>query len=126
MGGGGQGLGSEAWFLKARTALSAAAVTPRDRATLIRVADRLAAKIDCEEMAWGQPLAATIQAGVAAFRGDAARGPVLLAAALASFEKADMALYAAGALRLPWPVTPRHEDRQVGAQDHGWMRRKQK
>src|SRR5260370_41951233 len=92
-----QALRIEAWFLKARTALSAAAVTPRDRATLIKVADGLTAKIDREEMAWGQPLAATIQAGVAALRGDAARVPVLLAAARAGFGRAGMAVLSGGA-----------------------------
>jgi GGDEF domain-containing protein len=120
-----QALRIEAWFLKARTALSAAAVTPRDRATLIKVANRLAAKIDREEMAWGQPLAATIQAGVAALRGDAARVPVLLAAALAGFEKADMALYAAAARRLLGQVTPGDEGRQLVAQADEWMQRQQ-
>ena len=120
-----QALRIEAWFLKARTALSAAAVTPRDRATLIKVADRLAAKIDREEMAWGQPLAATIQTGVAALRGDAARVPVLLAAALAGFEKADMALYAAAARRLLGQVTPGDEGRQLVAQADEWMQRQQ-
>src|SRR5260370_15285279 len=101
-----QALRIEAWFLKARTALSAAAVTPRDRATLIKVADGLAAKIDREEMAWGQPLAATIQAGVAALRRDAARVPLLLSAGLAGFEKADIALYAGRAPRFPGHVVP--------------------
>ena len=120
-----QALRIEAWFLKARTALSAAAVTPQDRATLIKVADRLAAKIDREEMAWGQPLAATIQAGAAALRGDAARVPVLLAAALKGFEKADMALYAAAARRLLGQVTPGDEGRQLIAQADDWMQRQQ-
>src|SRR5260370_5022026 len=109
-----QALRIEAWFLKARTALSAAAVTPRDRATLIKVADRLAAKIDREEMAWGQPLAATIQAGVAALRGDTAPGPVPLAAALAGFEEADFAVYPAAARRLLRQNTPGDEDRPLG------------
>jgi serine/threonine protein kinase len=120
-----QPLRIEAWFLKARTALAAAAVTPQDRATLIKVADRLAAKIDREEMAWGQPLAATIQAGAAALRGDAARVPVLLAAALKGFEKADMALYAAAARRLLGQVTPGDAGRQLVAQADEWMQRQQ-
>jgi serine/threonine protein kinase len=120
-----QALRIEAWFLKARTALSAAAVSPQDRATLIKVADRLAAKIEREEMAWSQPLAATIQAGVAALRGDEARVPVLLVAALAGFEKADMALYAAAARRLLGQVTPGDEGRQLVAQADQWMQRQQ-
>ena len=92
---------------------------------LIKVADRLAAKIAREEMAWGQPLAATIQAGVAALRGDAARVPVLLTTALASFEKADMALYATAARRLLGQVTPGGEGRQLVAQADEWMQRQQ-
>src|SRR5260370_5921375 len=110
---GGQALRIEAWFLKARTALSAAAVTPRDRATLIKVANRLAAKIDREEMAWGQPLAATIQAGVGALRGDAAPGPVLPAAALPGFCKADLALYSAAARPPPGHGPAGDECRQL-------------
>jgi serine/threonine protein kinase len=120
-----QALRIEARFLKARTALSAASVSPQDRAALLKVADRLAAKIGREEMSWSQPLAATIQAGVAALRGDAARVPVLLAAALKGFEKADMALYAAAARRLLGQVTPGDEGRQLVTQADEWMQRQQ-
>jgi serine/threonine protein kinase/tetratricopeptide (TPR) repeat protein len=115
----------EARFLKARTALAAAAVTPQNRAALIKIADHMAAKIDSEEMAWGQPLALTIQAGVAGLRGDVARVPVLLAAALAGFETADMALYAAAMRRLLGQVTPGDEGRQLVAQADEWMQRQQ-
>ncbi len=120
-----QALRIEALFLHARTALAAAAVKPRNRATLIKVADRMAAKIDSEQMGWGQPLAATIQAGVAGLQGDVERVPVLLAAALAGFEKADMALYAAAARRLLGKVTPGDQGRQLVAQADEWMQKQQ-
>ena len=61
--------------LRARSALGAAEASPERRA-LLREADRGAAMIEAERMAWADPLAALVRAGAARLRGDDVRaGP---------------------------------------------------
>src|SRR5262249_29581130 len=81
----------EALQLRARCALAAAAETGVV-ATLLD-AERDARRILREKMAWGEPLASLILAGVAAARSRRDEAITLLASAEAGCEIADMPLY---------------------------------
>ena len=86
--------------LRARVALAAALRSqgkPREQ-QLARAA-RDAARIARERTRWGDPLAASLDAGVAACRDEVPRATALLDAAELGFARADMRLFAAAARR---------------------------
>ncbi|MCA9670514.1 MAG: hypothetical protein KC503_33185, partial [Myxococcales bacterium] len=84
--------------LRATAAIAAAMHddTPAsERPTLLREASRLARRLDRERKGWAAPLATLTRASVAQLEGHPARALSLLASAEASFEAANMGLYAA-------------------------------
>jgi eukaryotic-like serine/threonine-protein kinase len=84
----------EARFLRARSALAAAADGGDDRARLLEIARREAAHLAAEPLPWADVLAATVRAGAAHAAGERARVPALLEAAAAAATAADMHLLA--------------------------------
>ncbi len=88
----------EAHYLFARCALAAAAAGV-DRNRLLRVAEQHAAPMVQEHMAWIDPFAPLLRAGIRTVRGDRDHAIRLLAAAVEGFTVADMSLYAAAARR---------------------------
>jgi serine/threonine protein kinase len=92
-----QGLRIEAMYLRARLALASAGGEHRERR--LRSAGALADGIAREQMAWSNPLALVIQAGLARRRGNDERAAALLSQAIEGFEASNMKLYAATARR---------------------------
>jgi eukaryotic-like serine/threonine-protein kinase len=88
----------EATHLRARGALAAAAGAADPEAWL-RVAERLAGRIERERMPWSDPLAVLVRAAVASGRHDARGARALLERAVAGFVRAEMGLYGAAARR---------------------------
>ncbi len=94
--------------LRARAALAAATSPPSGAArpesskgveALLRAAEKDARRIERERMAWAEPLARLVRAGVAAARRDRQAAIGLLAAAVTGLEAADMGLFASAARR---------------------------
>jgi hypothetical protein len=83
----------EASYVRARCALLVAA-SGGDR-RLLRVARHEASRIRRERMSWSDPLASLLGAAIANLEGDVSTARRLLAEAIASFDRAGMALYAA-------------------------------
>jgi hypothetical protein len=82
---------------RARAALAAARALPAgssERRRLIADARHAAARMAKERMAWSDPLAHLVRAGVARLEGDDERTPAALESAIRGFEATDMALYA--------------------------------
>jgi serine/threonine protein kinase len=81
---------------RARCALSLAA-QGQGSAGFLRVAEQMAGRIEREGVAWGDPMAVAVRAGVAACRGDEDAAVVLLDRAIDGFDRADMNFFAASA-----------------------------
>ncbi len=108
----------EALQARARTAL-AAAENGGERQPLLELTRHAAGKIRREKRPWSDPLAALLQAAVAAFEDDAAGCRELLKAAADGFDAAQMALYAAAARRRLGAVTG---DRALIDDVDAWMK----
>jgi eukaryotic-like serine/threonine-protein kinase len=82
---------------RARCALSLAAQGQDRDGALLRVAEQAASRIERERLAWGDPMAAAVRAGVASCRGDQSATVALLDRAIEGFDRADMGFFAAAA-----------------------------
>jgi hypothetical protein len=82
---------------RARCALSLAAQGQDRDGKLLRAAERAAGRIERERLAWGDPMAAALRAGVASCRGDQRAAVALLDRAIEGFDRADMGFFAAAA-----------------------------
>jgi len=107
--------------LRARCALAAAAGGGAGAASLLAAAGREARAIERERMAWSDPLARLVLAGIAAVRGDPATTAAALAAAAEGFDAAGMGLYAAAARRRHGQVQGGDEGRARVAAADAWM-----
>ncbi|MBI5479227.1 MAG: AAA family ATPase [Deltaproteobacteria bacterium] len=112
----------EAWHLRARAALAAAAESPDERTRLLHEAERDAKRIFKEKMPWSNPLAELVLGGVAESRGDQEAAVRRCAAAANGFEAADMALYAAAARRRQGQLLGGDEGRGLVEAAEAWMR----
>jgi serine/threonine protein kinase len=110
----------EAKHLRARCALAMAVGAPDPRPWL-RSAERLAGEIERERMAWSDPLALLLRAGVAGVHGDAIAGATLLAQAAERFDAAEMGLHAAAARRRLGQVRGGAEGGRLVAEADAWM-----
>jgi tRNA A-37 threonylcarbamoyl transferase component Bud32 len=110
----------EAVYLRARAALALAART-HDAARLAEAA-RFAARLAKEKMAWIEPIAALMHAGVAARRGDSDGTRRGLERAVAGFDAAEMELYAAAARVRLAAVVGGAEGSKLRADAAAWMR----
>src|SRR6185503_11743557 len=86
----------EAMHLQARAAL---ATSDKDHNGRLRLAEKLAKRIAKEKMAWANPFASLIRAGIANRRDDKTSTVALLSAAAGEFSSGDMKLYAAASKR---------------------------
>jgi hypothetical protein len=84
----------ESLYLRARSALAAAEAAGADRARLVELARRTAARLLAEPLPWAHAAAAAVRAGAAHAAGEHDRLPALLEAAAAAATAADMHLLA--------------------------------
>ncbi|HWN72036.1 MAG TPA: protein kinase [Haliangium sp.] len=82
---------------RARCALSLATQGQDRDGALLRVAEQAASRIERERLAWGDPMAAAVRAGIASCRGDDRAAVALLDRAIDGFDRADMGFFAAAA-----------------------------
>jgi serine/threonine protein kinase len=82
---------------RARCALSLAAQGQDPDGALLRVAEQAASRIERERLAWGDPMAAAVRAGIASCRGDQSTAVALLDRAIDGFDRADMGFFATAA-----------------------------
>ena len=118
-----QGLRIDAMQLRARLALASASGEQREHR--LRLAEKLAAKIERENMAYANPLATLIRAGIAKQHGDGPRALTLTEKALQDFDAADMQLYATAARRRLGEMLGGDRGRQLVAQTEQWMTKQQ-
>jgi hypothetical protein len=109
----------EAMQLRARTALATSA-DGRDGAKL-RLAEKLARKIEKVNMTWSKPFATLIRATIAHQRGEAAKATTLLSEAVQGFERAEMRLHAAAVQRRLGERLPDERGKQLTAEASAWM-----
>lgn len=114
-----QGLRIDALQLRARLALASAIGS--DREPRLRLAEKLAGKIERENMAYSNPLATLVRAGVAKQRGDEQRAIALTEKALEEFEATNMRLYAVAARRRLGELLGGERGRELVAQTDQWM-----
>ena len=111
----------EAHHLRARCALAFARHASRPEAYL-REAERDAQRVAREQMAWSNPLADLLMAGVHATRGDDARAIRRLIRALTRFETAQLGAYAAAARSRYGQLLGGAEGASLMATAEMWMR----
>ena len=109
----------EAMHLRARTALANSVIRgDRDK---LRIAEKLARKIEKENMAWGKPFASLVRAAVAHQRSEESRRATFLADAVQGFDAAGMHLYAAAARRRLGEITGGGKGQQLSTEADAWM-----
>src|SRR6185436_2131511 len=118
-----QGLRIDALHIRARLALASA--VGDQRAQHLRLAEKLAAQIESEEMGYANPFATLIRAGIASRRGDDGRALGLLEKAAKDFDDAHMQLYATAARRRLGEKLGGDRGRQLIAQTEEWMAKQQ-
>jgi serine/threonine protein kinase/tetratricopeptide (TPR) repeat protein len=118
-----QGLRIDAMQIRARLALASAVGRPRQGH--LRLAEKLAAKIEREEIAYANPLATLIRAGIARQRGDDARAISLAEKAAQDFDAVHMRLYAVATRRRLGEMIGGDRGRQLVAQTEEWMNKQQ-
>jgi serine/threonine protein kinase/tetratricopeptide (TPR) repeat protein len=109
----------EAMQLRARTALATTA-DGRDDGKL-RLAEKMARKIEKVNMSWSKPFATLVRAAVAHQRSEATTATALLSEAVQSFERADMHLYAAAARRRLGENLHNERGQQLIEEADAWM-----
>jgi serine/threonine protein kinase/tetratricopeptide (TPR) repeat protein len=109
----------EATYLRARAAL-ATGLSDRDRDKL-DLAEKLARKIEKENMDWAKPFAAVIRSAIAHQTNQHTESTTLLAAAVDGFERMDMRLYAAVSRRRLGELLADDRGRQLLAAADAWM-----
>jgi hypothetical protein len=80
------------WFMRGRAALGVATARPDRRPAMLAEASACARRIAREGVEWGEPLAAWIEAGVAAVRGDVRAAARRASDAIVGFDAAEMTL----------------------------------
>jgi ATP/maltotriose-dependent transcriptional regulator MalT len=87
----------------------------------LQIAEKLADKIEAENMGYANPLAALVRAGIARKRGDTATAVALTEKALKDFDACDMRLYATAARRRLGEMIGGDRGRELLAQTDKWM-----
>jgi hypothetical protein len=108
----------EATHLRARVALATAA---EGRVERLRIAEKLARRIEKEKMPWAMPLVSLVRAAVAQQESEPDLTAAHLAAAIQGFEAAEMGLYAAAARRRLGETTSGDKGRELVAEADAWM-----
>ncbi len=113
----------ESTHLRARLALASAAWSDRERR--LRLAEKLAQRLADERMAWSDPLAALVRAGVAYSRGNRREAAEQASLAIEGFEVTDMKLYAWAARRRLGEIIGGNRGPELIDMSEDWMRRQQ-
>ena len=116
-----QGLRIDAMQMRARLALASAIGKQTERQ--LQLAEKLAEKIEHENMGYANPLATLVRAGVARRRGNEASAVTLLESAIRDFEASDMQLYATVARRRLGEMIGGDRGRELLAKTDRWMTR---
>jgi hypothetical protein len=114
-----QGLRIDALHIRARLALASAVGDQGEQH--LRLAEKLAAQIESEEMAYANPFATLIRAGIAHRRGDDRRAISLLEKATNDFDASHMRLYATASRRRLGEMIGGDRGRQLVARTEEWM-----
>ena len=109
----------EAMQLRARTALS----TSRNGGEQhkLRLAEKMARKIEKVKMSWSQPFATMVYATIAHQQNNPGKATTLLGEAISGFERAEMGLHAAAARRRLGEKLRDERGQQLVAQADEWM-----
>jgi eukaryotic-like serine/threonine-protein kinase len=107
--------------LRARAAI-ASARSARDRDSLVRVATEAARSLEAEGMAWVDPIAAVVRAGIAGVERDLDGAKAALDRAICGSSAADMKLLKAAARRRYGEVVGGEEGAGIAAEATRWMR----
>jgi serine/threonine protein kinase len=108
-------------FLRARSAIAAAAEAGDEDEALLEIAQKDARRIEKERMPWGDALARLLRAGIASVRADVEAAAHLLARAVEELEAADMALHAAAARRRAGEIAGGESGCSEVRKADGWM-----
>jgi eukaryotic-like serine/threonine-protein kinase len=109
----------EAMQLRARAAVASNAGAHDERK--LRLAEKLARKIEKVEMSWSKPFATLIRAAVAHQRAEPEQAASLLSQGVVGFERADMRLYAAAARRRMGERLGDERGHDLMAEADAWM-----
>ena len=109
----------EAMQLRARTALASSG-DGRDGSKL-RLAEKMARKIEKVNMSWSKPFATLVRATIAHQRAETAKATALLSEAVQGFERAEMRLHAAAARRRLGERLRDERGRQLITEADAWM-----
>jgi tetratricopeptide (TPR) repeat protein len=115
-----QGLRIDSLHIRGRLALASAAAGD-ERERQLRLAEKLAASIEKEEMGYAIPFATLIRAGIARQRDDQPSTIALLEKAVNDFDASHMSLYAAAARRRLGETIGGERGRQLVTQSEEWM-----
>ena len=118
-----QGLRIDSLHLRARLALAGAMGNQREHH--LRLAEKLAQKIEGEEMAYAYPFATLVRAGIIHQSGNQAGAIALLEKASSDFDAVRMRLYAVAARRRLGELVGGDRGRQLIAQTEEWMKKQQ-
>lgn len=110
----------EATYLQARCALASASHSD-NRERRLKVAEKMARRIEKERMLWSTSFGPLVRAGVAANRGDNSTAIALLSEAVEGFDLADMDLYAAAARRRFGVLLDGERGHEMVAEADDWM-----
>jgi uncharacterized protein YdiU (UPF0061 family) len=105
--------------LRARAALATSGAG--SNASKLRLAEKMAHKIDKVDMSWSKPYATMVRATVAHQRRETAQATKLLSEAVQSFESAEMRLYAAVARRRLGERLRDERGQNLVAEADAWM-----
>jgi serine/threonine protein kinase/tetratricopeptide (TPR) repeat protein len=109
----------EAMQLRARAAVASNRVARDERK--LRLAEKLAHKMEKVDMSWSKPFATLIRAAVAHQRAEPEQAATLLSQGVVGFERADMRLYAAAARRRMGEKLGDERGRELMAEADVWM-----
>ncbi|MGH9906486.1 MAG: serine/threonine-protein kinase PknK, partial [Pyrinomonadaceae bacterium] len=114
----------EAMHLQARAALATAAGS-NDKKHRLKVAGTMAKRIAKEKIAWAQPFASLVRAGIAHQEGESSKAVNFLSEAVENFDLADIDLYAAATRHRLGELLGNERGRQLIAEAENWMLRQE-
>ena len=109
----------EAMHLQARAALATS--EGKERSRRLKVAEKMAKRIEREKAAWAVPFASLVRAGIANRKGDKELAGKLLSEAATAFKQQDMELYAAASRRRLGEMVGGDHGYQLLTETNAWM-----
>jgi eukaryotic-like serine/threonine-protein kinase len=109
----------EAMHLQARAALATS--EGKERSRRLKIAEKMAKRIEREKAAWATPFASLVRAGIANRMGDKELAGKLLSEAATAFKQQDMELYAAASRRRLGEMVGGDHGYQLLSETSAWM-----